>query len=133
MTTRAGLWIDHRRAVIATVSGSTEQTKVIESGVEKHVRYSGGPHREPEDTRERRFEGELVRFYDEVIASIRDAEAILLFGPGEAKGELRTRLDHAGLGDRVVGVDTVDKMTDAQVAARVREHFAGGQGQTKVP
>ena len=126
MTTRAGLWIDHRKAVIVTVSGQTEQTKVIESAVEKHGRYSGGPQREPEDRRERRFEGELGKFYDEVIAAIRDAEEILIFGPGEAKGELRTRLERTDLGDRVIAVDTVDKMTDGQIAERVRERFSGG-------
>jgi len=126
MTTRAGLWIDHRKAVIVTVSGQTEQTKVIESDVEKKVRYSGGPQREPEDRRDRRFEGELSKFYDEVIASIRDAEEILIFGPGEAKGELRTRLERTDLGDRVIAVDSVDKMTDGQIAERVRERFSGG-------
>jgi hypothetical protein len=126
MTTRAGLWIDHRKAVIVTLSGQTEQTKVIESDVEKHVRYSGGPQREPEDRRERRFEGELGKFYDEVIASIRDAEDIWIFGPGEAKRELRTRLEGTDLGERVIGVDTVDKMTDGQIAERVRERFSGG-------
>jgi len=126
MTTRAGLWIDHRKAVIVTISGQTEHTQVIESDVEKHVRYSGGPQREPEDRRERRFEGELGKFYDEVIESIRGAEAILIFGPGEAKTELRTRLDSANLGDRVIAVDTVDKMTDGQIAERVRERFSGG-------
>ena len=51
---------------------------------------------------------------------------MLIFGPGEARGELRARLEHAGLAPRIVGVDTVDKMTDRQVAAKVREHFAGG-------
>jgi len=126
MATRAGLWIDHRKAVIVTVSGQTEHTKVIESDVEKHVRYSGGPQREPEDRRERRFEGELGKFYDAVVESIRDAEEILIFGPGEAKGELRTRLERTDLADRVIAVDTVDKMTDGQIAERVRERFSGG-------
>ena len=57
------------------------------------------------------------------IASIRDAQSILLFGPGEAKGELKKRLERIGLGERIVGVETVDKMTDRQIAAKVRRHF----------
>jgi hypothetical protein len=48
----------------------------------------------------------------------------LIIGPGEAKGELKTRLEHGGLGARIVGVETVDKMTDRQIAARVREYMA---------
>lgn len=132
MTTQAGLWIDHRKAVIVTVSSDGDTTKVVDSNVEKHVRYAGsstaGSSHESrpgtgEDTQDRHFEGELRRFYDEVIASIRDATAILLFGPGEAKGELKARLDHAGLGTRIVGIETVDKMTDRQIAAKVRERL----------
>jgi len=126
MTTGAGLWIDHRKAVIVMVSEEGEETKTIESNVERHVRYSGGAHREPEDTRDRRFAGELDKFYDEVIASIRDVEAILIFGPGEAKGELKARLERDHRGDRSIAIETVDKMTDPQIAARVRQHFSGG-------
>jgi hypothetical protein len=40
--TQAGLWIDHRKAVIVTVSDEGDTTKVVESNVEKHVRYSSG-------------------------------------------------------------------------------------------
>ena len=133
MATQAGLWVDHRKAVIVTVSGETDTTKLVESNVEKHVRYSGGSgsggshgSREGtgEDTRERHFEGQLSKYYDEVIACVRDAEAILIFGPGEASGELQKRIEHAGFGSRIVGVERVDKMTDRQIAAKVRERLA---------
>jgi stalled ribosome rescue protein Dom34 len=125
----AGLWIDHRRAVVVHVSGEEETTTVIDSNVEKHVRYSAGgesnasgPSRSGsgEDTRERHFEGQLNKFYDEVIASIRESDAILILGPGEAKGELRARLVRQGLVGLIVGVEPADKMTDRQIAAKVR-------------
>jgi len=60
-----------------------------------------------------------------VIASIGDPESILIFGPGEAKGELKERLKKDGLAGRIVGVETADKMTDRQIAAKVRQHFPG--------
>ena len=132
MTTQAGVWIDHRQAVIVTISDKGEAAKHIESDVEKHVRYSGsagygGSHGAGEGggeyKRERRFEDQLAKYYKDVIACIRDAESILIFGPGEAKGQLKTRLEQDGLGARVVDVDTVDKMTDRQIAAKVRERF----------
>jgi hypothetical protein len=47
----------------------------------------------------------------------------MIFGPGEAKGELEKRLVNKGLGGRVVGIETVDKMTDRQIAAKVRQRF----------
>ena len=133
MAMQAGLWIDHRKAVVVTVSDEGDATRLIESQVERHVRYSGGAQSGTshesrpgtgEDTRERHFAGQLGKYYDDVIACIRDAEAILIFGPGEAKGELKARLEHGGLGVRIVGVETVDKMTDRQIAAKVREYMA---------
>ena len=72
---------------------------------------------------EKDFTGHLNIYYDAVIACIRDADSILIFGPGEAKGELEKRLASKGLSGRVVGVETVDKMTDRQIAAKVRQHF----------
>ena len=76
-----------------------------------------------DDSRQRTFMGQLNIYYDAVIASIRDAESILIFGPGEPKGELKERLERNNLGGRIIGIETVDKMTDRQIAAKVRRHF----------
>ena len=116
------LWIDHRQAVIVTISGDAERLSHVLSGVEKHVRYSaseGGS----EDGRDRRFEGHLNRYFDDVISEIRDAKSFLILGPGEAKHEVEKRLRDQGLGERIVGVETVDKMTDHQIAAEARKRF----------
>jgi hypothetical protein len=126
MKGQAGLWIDHRKAFVVVIGSGGEETRRIKSGMEKHVRFSGGPESvegSADDQRDRQFMSHLNRFYDEVIAHIRDAESILLFGPGEAKGELKKRLADKGLAARIVGVETVDKMTDAQIVAKVRRHF----------
>ena len=132
MKTNVGLWIDHRKAVIVTVTDTGEEIRLIISKVEKQLRRSGhsplkGPH-EPQqvpaqDSLQRAFTGHLNIYYDAVIASIRDAESILIFGPGEAKGELKQRLERNNLGGRIGGIETVDKMTDRQIAAKVRQHF----------
>jgi hypothetical protein len=124
MTREVGVWIDHRKAVIAIIAGKTEETRQVTSNMEKHVRYSGAPQEDsPEDQRDRRFTGHLNKYYDQVIGSIRDADSILILGPGEAKIELVERLGREALRGRIVGVETVDKMTDRQVAARVRQRF----------
>jgi len=44
-------------------------------------------------------------------------------GPGEAKTELEKRLESEKLDGHIVGVETVDKMTDGQIAAKVRQRF----------
>ncbi len=133
MGTKAGLWIDHRKALVVTVSDKGQVMKMIISMLEKQARRlpssrHAGPyepqHVSADDIRLRAFTGHLNIYYDVVIASIREAESILIFGPGEAKGELRKRLKRINLGARVVGVETVDKMTDRQIAAKVRARFA---------
>ena len=124
MKKAVGLWIDHRKTVIVSVTDKGEETSRIRSDMEKHVRYSGAAQEDSaEDQRDTRFTGRLNRYYDQVISCIRDAESILILGPGEAKVELQKRLEKEALGGRVVGMETVDKMTDRQIAARVRQHF----------
>jgi hypothetical protein len=126
MKKQVGLWIDHRETFVVLLRDQGEETSRIESGIEKHVRFSGGNRPEEgsaDDQRDRQFAAHLNKYYDEVISHIRDAESILLFGPGEAKGELEKRLASKGLGGRVVGVETVDKMTAPQIVAKVRQRF----------
>ena len=126
MKRQVGLWIDHKETFAVFVGDDGEQTKRMKSGMEKHVRFSGGNRSEEgsaDDQRDRQFTAHLNRYYDEVISHIRDAESILLFGPGEAKGELEKRLASQGLGGRIVGVETADKMTAGEISAKVRQHF----------
>jgi stalled ribosome rescue protein Dom34 len=124
MTKEVGVWIDHRKAVIAIIAGETEALRQVTSNMEKHVRYSGAAQEDSaEDQRDKRFTGHLNKYYDEVVRCIRDADSILILGPGEAKTELQERLRIEGLRGRIVGVETVDKMTDRQVAASVRLRF----------
>jgi hypothetical protein len=126
MKKQAGLWIDHRKAVIVLVTDEGEEIKKITSDMEKRVRFTGGTASEDgstEDVRDRQFGNHLNKYYDEVIAYIRDAESIQIFGPGEAKGELEKRIKHNGLKAHILAIETVDKMTDNQISAKVREHF----------
>jgi hypothetical protein len=125
MKSEIGLWIDHRQAVIVMVTDAGEVTKRIISNMEKHVRFSSGSSEDgsQEDVRDRQFGNSLNSYYADVIAVIRDADSIQIFGPGEAKGELEKRLESEGLKGHIVGIETVDKMTDRQIAAKVREHF----------
>ena len=132
MRTRVGLWIDHRKAIVVAVTDKGEETGLVISKAEKQLRRSGdsplkGSYESSQvpasDRRQRALTGHLNIYYDAVIASIGDAEAILIFGPGDAKGELQKRLKRSNLGERIVDIETVDKMTDRQIAAKVRKYF----------
>jgi hypothetical protein len=135
MKDKTGVWIDHRKAVIVEL-GPVEHTAIIVSKVEKHLERSGdsplkGPYESlqvpADDKRQTALTGELNRYYDAVIAAVRDAESLLIVGPGEAKGELRKRLEKNNLGGRVAAVQTVDNMTDRQIAAKIREYFSSAE------
>ena len=133
MSGNAGLWIDHRHAHIVFISDSGEESfKRHESGVEKHVRATGGSRSSapngPQDVaagdiQERRFTEHLHKYYKEVAELLRDADAIFVFGPGEAKGEFKKTIKSDAMRKRIVAVETADKMTDHQIAAKVREYF----------
>jgi len=132
MKTGMGLWIDHRKAIIVAVTDKGEETTLIISKVDKQPGRSGGVRSttsyesqrvRADDSRQRKLTGQLNIYYDAVIACMRNAESILIFGPGEAKGELKKRLKRDNLGARVVGIESVDKMTDRQIAAKVRKYF----------
>ena len=129
----AGLWIDHKKALIVVVTDKGEEVKLIVSKVEKQLRRSGdsplkGSYESgivpADDSRERKFSGELGIFYEAVIAGIRESDSIMIFGPGEAKAELKKRLIKDKLGERIVMTETADKMTDRQIAAKVRKYFS---------
>jgi len=132
MTITAGLWIDHRKAVIVILSGKDEEMLEIKSNVDKQPgRIEGSRSTAPyeaqmvqaDDSRERKFTGQLDQYYGEVIAAIGAAESLLIFGPGEAKGELKNHLEHAHLGKTIIAVETADKMTDRQISSKIRDYF----------
>jgi hypothetical protein len=138
MKTTVGLWIDHRKAIIVAVTDKREEIKLIISKVEKQPGRTGGIRSKTsyesqlvaaDDSRERKLVGNLNIYYDAVIACIRDAESILIFGPGEAKGELKKRLKKNKLDGRIAGIETIDKMTDRQIAAKVRQYFQDNNGR----
>lgn len=113
--------------------GKGEEIGLVVSQSEKQPRRSGDiiepgrgkPRRAiADDIRQRVLTSQLNLYYDAVIAAIGAAEAILIFGPGEAKGELRRRLESKKMGKLIAAVESADKMTRPQVAARVRAYFA---------
>ncbi len=133
MKKEIGLWIDHREATIVILSDSGEEIKHILSSNAKHMHYSGSSHSKTpeglkevtsEDQRDRKFGNDLNKFYAEIIAYIRDANSIQIFGPGEAKGELEKRIEHEGLKAHILAIETTDKLSDRQISAKVRERFS---------
>ena len=142
MNKYAGIWIDQRKACIVflnkSVSGVEQEEKetitIIESEVEKHVRLSGGARTRktpygPQDVSvdgkiDARRKHQLQDYYQNIIRLIQGTKKILIFGPGQAKGELEKEIKKLKVpAPKVVAVETTDKMTEGQIAAKVRKFF----------
>ncbi|BBO32288.1 hypothetical protein [Lacipirellula parvula] len=132
MSTQAGLWIDHQRAVVVLHSDAEQTIQTIPFDIGQQIRTVRGSHPQhpckpgvfvAEDKLQRRQERDLNAFYDDVIDAIRGRESVLIFGPGEAKSELLKRL-HAKKLNVLVELESADDMTEHQIAAKVKSHYS---------
>jgi hypothetical protein len=133
MKNSIGIWIDHRRAVIVGSAGAGDDILEIQSHADKQGSRSDGIHSslphasqgsQADDVVDRKFAHQLNAYYDRIIALVGEAPSLFLLGPGEAKGEFKKRLDAERPGGRTLHVETADKMSDPQIAAKVRLHFS---------
>jgi hypothetical protein len=125
MHKRVGLWIDRNKAVIVSIADNIEGRRIITSDMEHYVLYSTVVPGDgsPENIRDRRFWNHLGEYYDKIIAHIRDAKEIQIFGPEGAKYELQKHLENEGLAEHIVSMEDADKLTDLQIATKVQKRF----------
>jgi stalled ribosome rescue protein Dom34 len=130
MDQNIGLWIDHKQAYL--ISHKDGRIEVILSHIEPPVHYSGGTQlggklHQKADTElhhNDRFRLQLNKYYRQVISALKDADSILIMGPGEAKLEFEKALQkNKNLQKRLLKVETVDKMTKNQMVAHVRRFY----------
>jgi len=125
MNKRVGLWIDRNKAVIVSIANNVEARRIITSDMEHYILYSTivPGDGSPENIRDRRFWNHLGEYYDKIIAHIRDATEIQIFGPEAAKYELEKHLESEGLAGHIVSIEDADKLTDLQIAIKVQKRF----------
>ena len=132
MTINAGVWIDHHKAVVVLLT--EEREDILQILAEHNASAQSPAGLRPKNSytpndfvaegkRERKVMIHLNEYYDEVIACVRDAQAILILGPGEAKGEFRRRIASQKPRGHVAEMKTVAKLTDQQIADYVRQQF----------
>jgi hypothetical protein len=129
-----GIWLDHKKAVLISISGNSEDKQVILSEVQSKRRIAGEGKQytrmgnafiDPEHHQEEKFRHQLDKYYQTISKYVQDASDILIFGPGEAKLELKKFLDkEKTLEGKIRQVETADRLTENQIAARVREFAA---------
>ncbi len=133
MATKAGVWIDHKQATVVLLTDAGHELKKIKLDIGQPAlpaRSSRGKHKftpndfVAEDQLQRKVESDRKDYFNDVIAAIRGASAVLILGPGEAKTEFNKQVTAKKLRGLTVEIETADKLTDRQLAAKVQDHFA---------
>lgn len=127
---RVGVWVDHRQAYIIQPDGDGGwRVLELESGAERQSRRAGdveeGPfeplQQQADNVQQRKYTAELNQYYDRVIGALGNVEELLIFGPGEAPGELHKRLPSHTFGGVRVVTERADQMTQPQMIAHVQK------------
>lgn len=130
MDRNVGLWIDHKQAYLIWYKEG--RVEAIPSNIEPPEHFSGGTQlggklNQKGDVELRhndRYRLMLTKFYKQVVAALKDVDLIFIMGPGEAKVEFEKVLKRQkALQERLLKVETADKMTKNQMIARVRKFY----------
>jgi stalled ribosome rescue protein Dom34 len=115
----AVVWVDHSEAHVMHISPDDVEKSIVHPA-KPHTRLhlksgtvSGA--RAPEDQ----------HYYHAVAQALAGAQEVLIIGPGQAKLALLKHLQahDKAVADKVLGIETVDHPTDAQVVAYARRYF----------
>ncbi|MES2331374.1 MAG: hypothetical protein V4539_17350 [Bacteroidota bacterium] len=121
-TKNLGIWMDHASAHLMEFTTEPIETTIIESaftheekadslGNSEHVMHNKEQHQQS-------------AFYKKLGESIKEFDAVVLFGPTDAKLELYNLLKADHHFDKInIEVKASGKMTENQQHAFVRDHF----------
>jgi stalled ribosome rescue protein Dom34 len=130
MDRNVGLWIDHKQAYV--IWYEQDRIEVILSNIEPPAHFSGGTQLggkqnqkgDLELRKNDRYRTQLTKYYQQVIAKLKDVDSIFIMGPGGAKIEFEKALKkHKDMQNRLLKSETADKMTMNQMIAHVRQFY----------
>ena len=122
MKKNVGLWIDHAMAVIVIVTGEKGEDYEIKQFV-SNIEDNLASDIVADSIRQNTRTEYLETYYNKIVSTFDGAKSILIFGPDEAKDELKTRLESNNLSGAKIIIESADKMTESQIVARVRGQF----------
>lgn len=130
---KIGIWLDKEKAHLVTLKNEDVSFRTIYSEIEFFHPKGGarsktkwGPQDVVQDSKYLEREKHQLKSYFMVLAkSIKDAEAIAIFGPADTNTKFYRELDenYKTLALKVKTVEKVDSMTENQVKAMVRNFF----------
>ena len=130
---KLGIWLDKKTARLISLENEKEVIDTIVSEVEDFrihggsgTKFKGGPQDVVQDSRYlEREKHQLKAYFKEIASKMKDANAVVIFGPAQTKEKFSKELqeNYKDLNAKVKAVKTADNMTDNQVKALVRDFF----------
>lgn len=112
------IWMDSEKAQIFNLKTS---------GIEKsHLEKHKGDHH-THSKKDHHGDPATEHYFRDLAVRLKDAEEVLILGPGLAKNHFKTHLEnHHGeqLAKKIVGIENSDHPTDNQILAEARKFFA---------
>lgn len=113
------VWLDHRTArIISFSAGAGSELQVHSHSADRHLHHKSGSVGSGHAADDHHF-------FDEIAGSLVGIHEVLIAGPGNAKTAFTSYIAdrHVDLAERVVGVETLDHPTDAELLAHARRSF----------
>ena len=132
MKKQIGVWLDFKEAYIINLGTGETDFKRISSDIDTGHVKGGARSKVPWGPMDKTSESKILKrrkhqehkYYQILLEQIRDADALYVFGPAEAKNGLKKEigLDPNFKGE-LKGVETADSMTKNQMIAQVKAFF----------
>lgn len=111
-----GVWMDHDHAKVLNF----KPNEVIKSKLDRNTKAHHTGHHENEK------ENHIQKFYHDLVNHLKDADQVLIMGPGLAKTEFVKHVEshhHKEFRKKIVGVESADHLTDGEFEKKAREFF----------
>lgn len=118
-TRHAIVWIDHRRADIIFFDRHKAEAKLVRHhDAPRTIHHKAG-------TVGPGHVAEATQYLNAVAAELREVDEVLIVGPSHVKWELKAYIEHRArdIAERIVGVETVNHPTEAQLLAYAQHYF----------
>ena len=122
-----------KKLLLVSLMRGSHKVIHVESEVEGHFRLKddsqsinpsnlqGNTIESKMDSRYRKY---LNIYFQQIINLLKEAKRIFIFGPGEAKIELKKMIEKNKLfSNKISDIETTDKLTEPQIVAKVKKYF----------
>jgi stalled ribosome rescue protein Dom34 len=119
----AVVWLDHTKAQVIHFDKDASESESLKT-------HSTHPHPKQNHADTHANEDDNTAFYNDIAAVLKDAQQILVVGPGQEKTAFVKYLAIKAplVSENVKAVETVDHPSDGQLLSYARQHFAGAGG-----